>query len=289
MKKIISVILILMAVMLLAACSTTATVPATTEAVTTQADTTQADTTQADATPDKLQMIKDSGKLVLGTAADYPPFEFHVEVDGKDTIVGFDIDIAKKIAEAIGVELEIIDMKFEGLLPALTAGKIDLIVSGMTPTDERKQSVDFSIVYYDAKQTMLVKTENVDVLNTIEAFSGKTLGVQKASIQEELAKTMFLDSEAKAIDKIPNLILELKTNKVDGLLLAEPVAAQYAKANDDLSLNGVDLGSEGGSAIAVQKGSGAYLEVIDETIQALIDSGEINVFITEATLLSEGE
>lgn len=282
MKKILSVLLILMAVMFLTACSSTATVPAATEG-------TSAEATQTDISADKLQMIKDSGKLVLGTSADYPPFEFHVEINGKDTIVGFDIDIANKIAEAIGVELEIIDMKFEGLLPALTAGKIDLIVSGMTPTDERKQSVDFSIVYYDAKQTMLVKTDQVDVLNTIEAFAGKTLGVQKSSIQEELAKTMFLESEAKAIDKIPNLILELKTNKVDGLLLAEPVAAQYAKANEDLSMNGVDLGSEGGSAIAVQKGSGAFLEVIDATIQGLIDSGEINTFITEATLLSEGE
>lgn len=275
MKKMISVILILMLAMAITACSTTAAAPAQTEAT--------------EGVKDKLQMVKESGKLVLGTAADYPPFEFHVEIDGKDTIVGFDIDIAKKIAESMGVELEIIDMKFEGLLPALTAGKIDLIVSGMTPTDERKESVDFSIVYYDAKQTMLVKTEDVDVLNTIEAFSGMKLGVQKASIQEELANTLFLESEVKAIDKIPNLILELKTDKVDGLLLAEPVAVQYAKANDDLSVNGVDLGSEGGSAIAVQKNSGAYLEVINETIQALIDSGEINKFITEATLLSEGE
>ena len=275
MKKMISVILILMLAMAITAFSTTAAAPAQTEAT--------------EGVKDKLQMVKESGKLVLGTAADYPPFEFHVEIDGKDTIVGFDIDIAKKIAESMGVELEIIDMKFEGLLPALTAGKIDLIVSGMTPTDERKESVDFSIVYYDAKQTMLVKTEDVDVLNTIEAFSGMKLGVQKASIQEELANTLFLESEVKAIDKIPNLILELKTDKVDGLLLAEPVAVQYAKANDDLSVNGVDLGSEGGSAIAVQKNSGAYLEVINETIQALIDSGEINKFITEATLLSEGE
>lgn len=275
MKKMISVILILMLAMAITACSTTAAAPAQTEAT--------------EGVKDKLQMVKESGKLVLGTAADYPPFEFHIEIDGKDTIVGFDIDIAKKIAESMGVELEIIDMKFEGLLPALTAGKIDLIVSGMTPTDERKESVDFSIVYYDAKQTMLVKTEDIDVLNTIEAFSGMKLGVQKASIQEELANTLFLESDVKAIDKIPNLILELKTDKVDGLLLAEPVAVQYAKANDDLSVNGVDLGSEGGSAIAVQKNSGAYLEVINETIQALIDSGEINTFITEATLLSEGE
>ena len=214
---------------------------------------------------------------------------FRSEVDGKDTIVGFDIDIAKKIAENIGVELEIVDMKFEGLLPALTAGKIDLIVSGMTPTDERKQSVDFSLTYYDARQTMLVLTENVGTLNTLEAFDGKILGVQKSSIQEDLAKTMFTSSEAKAIDKIPNLIMELKTGKVDGLILAEPVAKQYATANPDLSVNGLDLGSEGGSAIAVQKDSGTFLEAIDATIKDLMDSGEMDQIISDAMLLSEGE
>lgn len=259
-------------------------------------DTTAAETTAAAASETtaavaktKLDEIKEKGVLVLGTSADYPPFEFHLEVDGKDTIVGFDIDIAKKIASDIGVELEIIDMKFDGLLPALTAGKIDLIVAGMTPTDERKQSVDFSIVYYDSRQTMLVKTDNVNTLNTVEAFAGKTLGVQKATIQEELAKTIFTSSEAKSIDKIPNLIMELKTDKVDGLILAEPVAKQYAAANPDLSVNGVDLGSEGGSAIAIEKGSQDYLDAINATIQGLLDSGEMDKIISDAMLLSEGE
>ena len=237
----------------------------------------------------KLQKIKDKGTLVLGTSADYPPFEFHLEVDGKDTIVGFDIDIAQKIADSIGVKLEILDMKFDGLLPALTAGKIDLIVSGMTPTDERKQSVDFSIVYYEARQTMLVLSKDAADLNTIEAFDGKTLGVQKATIQEELAKTVFTNSKAKAIDKIPNLILELKTGKVDGLIIAEPVGKQYANANDDLALNGIDLGSEGGSAVAVQKDSGDFLDAINAAIQDMLDSGEMDQVISDAMLLSEGE
>jgi len=258
------------------------------KAETTTTEGTSVETTAA-IPADKLQAIKDKGVLVLGTSADYPPYEFHIEVEGKDTIVGFDIDIANKIAESIGVELEIVDMKFEGLLPALTAGKIDLIVSGMTPTDERKQSVDFSLTYYDARQTMLVLTENVGTLNTIEAFTGKILGVQKSSIQEDLAKTLFTSSEAKAIDKIPNLILELKTGKVDGLILAEPVAKQYQTANPDLSLNGLDLGSEGGSAIAVQKDSGTFLDAIDTTIKGLLDSGEMDQIISEAMLLSEAE
>ncbi|MCA0385668.1 MAG: transporter substrate-binding domain-containing protein [Firmicutes bacterium] len=288
MKKLMSVmmILVLMA-MMFTGCSGSATAD-TTAAETSAAESTATET-ETQAVADKLQQIKDSGKLVLGTSADYPPFEFHLEVDGKDTIVGFDIDIANKIAAAIGVELEIVDMKFEGLLPALTAGKIDLIVSGMTPTDERKQSVDFSVVYYDARQTMLVASDSKDVLNTIEAFAGKVIGAQKGSIQETLAATTFTASEVKAIDKIPNLMMELKTGKVDGLVLAEPVAKQYAAANPDLAVNGLDLGSEGGSAVAVQKDSGAFLDLINQTIEEMISSGEMDQVIADAMLLSEGE
>lgn len=288
LKSIMALSLMLVMILSVAGCASSDAAKAT--------DTTAAETTAAAASETtaavaktKLDEIKEKGVLVLGTSADYPPFEFHLEVDGKDTIVGFDIDIAKKIASDIGVELEIIDMKFDGLLPALTAGKIDLIVAGMTPTDERKQSVDFSIVYYDSRQTMLVKTDNVNTLNTVEAFAGKILGVQKATIQEELAKTIFTSSEAKSIDKIPNLIMELKTDKVDGLILAEPVAKQYAAANPDLSVNGVDLGSEGGSAIAIEKGSQDYLDAINASIQSLLDSGEMDKIISDAMLLSEGE
>lgn len=200
MKKItIWVLMLTMLTALLSGCAASAGDLDTTAATVTEQ--TQAPT---ETVKDKLDEVKAKGVLVLGTSADYPPYEFHMEIDGKDTIVGFDIEIAKKLAAAMDVELEIIDMKFEGLLPALTAGKIDLIIAGMTPTEERKTSVDFSVVYYDAKQTMLVLSENVDALVSIEAFDGKTVGVQKASIQEALAIETFKTSTVKAIDKIPN-------------------------------------------------------------------------------------
>lgn len=285
MKKItIWVLMLTMLTALLSGCAASAGDLDTTAATVTEQ--TQAPT---ETVKDKLDEVKAKGVLVLGTSADYPPYEFHMEIDGKDTIVGFDIEIAKKLAAAMDVELEIIDMKFEGLLPALTAGKIDLIIAGMTPTEERKTSVDFSVVYYDAKQTMLVLSENVDELVSIEAFDGKTVGVQKASIQEALAIETFKTSTVKAIDKIPNLIMELKTGKVQGLVMAEPVAKQYDQASDDLSVNGLDLGSEGGSAIAVQKNSGAFLELIDATLNDMLESGEMDQIIAEAMLLSEGE
>ena len=95
-----------------------------------------------------LEAIKSKGKLVVGTSADYPPYEFHKEIDGKDQIVGFDIEIAKQFAKDLGVELEIKDMAFDGLLVALQADKVDMVFAGMTPTDERKQNADFSDIYY---------------------------------------------------------------------------------------------------------------------------------------------
>lgn len=291
MKKILSIIMMLMLITaVFAGCSSSKTDENTEVALETTVETTEEEAkTEETNLANKLTAVKEKGVLVLGTSADYPPYEFHIEVDGNDTIVGFDIDIAKQIASDMGVELEIIDMKFEGLLPALTAGKIDLIVAGMNPTEERKKSVDFSVVYYDPTQTMLVKTEALADLSTIESFAGKGIGVQKATIQEELAGTLFVDSEIKALGKIPNLIMELKTGKVDGLILASPVANSYAKGNDDISTNGIDLGSEGGVSIAVQKDSGAFIEAINETLAKLLDSGDIDQIITDATLLSEGE
>lgn len=236
-----------------------------------------------------LEKIQEKGVLTMGTSAGYPPFEFYIEVDGQPEIVGFDIEIAKEIAADMGVELEIIDMQFEGLLPALMGNRIDIIIAGMTPTEERQKSVDFSMVYYDPQQSMLVKAGREDELNTIESFSGKILGVQKASIQEEMAKEVFQESDIKAIARIPNLIMELKTDKIDGLLLSEPVANSYARTNEDLVALDIGLGSEGGAAIAIQKGKEDVLEVINDTLSRLIESGKIDEFILEATLLSENQ
>ncbi len=238
-------------------------------------------------TDDAMAKIKENGVLVLGTSADYPPYEFHVEVDGVDTIVGFDIEIAKKIAEEIGVELKIIDMKFEGLLPALTAGKIDLIIAGMTPTDERKQSVDFSNVYYKENQAVIVRTEDLETLNSMDGYSGKTIGVQKSTIQEELAITEFVDSSVKSLDKIPNLILELKTGKIDAIVLVSPVANSYVKANSDLAVTEIEFDSEDGSAIAVKQNTGEFLDTINIVLEDLMTSGTLDQFITEAVELSD--
>lgn len=234
-----------------------------------------------------LDAIQTKGTIVVGTSADYPPYEFHKIIDGKDTIVGFDIALAEKIAEDMNVELEIVDMSFDGLLPALMGGKIDFIAAGMTPTEERKESVDFSTIYYDTNQTMLVLNDKVDLLNTVESFVGLKVGVQKASLQESIYDDYFSQSEKVALSKIPTLIMELQTGKIDGLILAEVVAKNYADANENIACNGLDLGSEGGVAIAVNKGNEALLDAINQTIDQVMSDGTFDQMILDAMTMAE--
>lgn len=237
----------------------------------------------------KVGEIKGKGKIVLGTAADYPPYEFHKEIDGKDNIVGFDIDIAKAIAADLGVELEIKDMKFDGLLAALVAGDIDIIVASMVPTEERKQSVDFSIPYYEAEQKMLVKADIADKIKTAEDLKGMVIGAQKSTIQEEIANTKIEASEVKALSKITDLVLELKNDKIDGIVLVGPVADAYAKQSPDLAVPEISFGREDGVAVAMNKGSGDLTDAINVTLEKMINDGTIDKLISEATLLSEQE
>lgn len=236
----------------------------------------------------KLEQIKKKGKIVLGTAADYPPYEFHKEIDGKDTIVGFDIEIAKAIAEDLGVELEIKDMKFDGLLAALVADKIDFIVAGMVPTEERAESVDFTKQYYQAEQSILIKAEDVDKFKTKEDFKGALVGAQKSTIQEKIANNID-GAEVKLLSKITDLVLELSNDKIDAIVLVNPVASAYAKSNTKLLVPDISFGTEEGVAGAVNKGNEELLEAINQTLDKLISEGKIEQFVSEATELADTE
>lgn len=274
-KKVISVMLILSMLLTFAACGAKpAGVVATPEV-------------QKAAT--KIEQIKAKGKLVLGTSADYPPYEFHKAVNGKDEIVGFDIEIAKAIAKDLGVELEIKDMKFDGLLAALVVDDIDFIVAGMVPKEERKQSVDFSIQYYEAEQNVLVRTEDAGKITSVEALKGLKVGAQKSTVQEDLAKEKTEAAEVKSLSKITDLVLELQNGKIDAVVLVGPVANAYAKQNPKLTVSGISLGAEEGVAVAVNKGTPDLLEAINKSLDTMMKAGTIDKFIQEATLLSEQE
>lgn len=234
-----------------------------------------------------LQAIKSKGKLVIGTSADYPPYEFHKEVDGKDQIVGFDIEIAKELAKDLGVELEIKDMAFDGLLVALQSDKIDMVFAGMTPTDERKQNADFSDIYYTATHRFILRSGEESGITKIEDLKGKKIGVQKGSIQEGIAKDNFDADNIKSLDKVTDLVLDLKNNKVDAVLAEEPVAKINVQKNEGIAIaeNLEVKDPDGGSAIAMKKGSTDLLEQVNKTIKRLKDEDKINQFVMDANKL----
>ncbi len=247
----------------------------------------------------KLDSIKKSGKLVLGTSADYPPYEFHAQINGKDAIVGFDVAIAEEIAKDLGVALEIKDMDFDGLLAALASGNVDLVIAGMTPSEERRQNVDFSDIYYFAEHGVMIRKEDASKYGSdATALKDRMIGAQRGAIQVSLAKTRIkgvseenveaTHAQVKELGKLPDLVMELKNSKIDAVVAELPVAKAYLGANADLTLASYTFkDDDGGSAVAVKKGEASLLAKVNETVGRLKASGAVDGFVADASELVE--
>ncbi|MGD8190112.1 transporter substrate-binding domain-containing protein [Brevibacillus ginsengisoli] len=218
-------------------------------------------------------------KIVMATSADYPPYEFHDTSSGNDEIKGFDVDIANYIAKETGYQLEVKDSDFNGLIPALQAKRVDFVMAGMTPTDERKKNVDFSEIYYEAKNSIVApKGSN---LKTPESLAGKKVGVQLGSIQEGDAKEMAKKVQGMQIvplNKIGDIVQELKSHRIDAAIIEDTVAKGYSTSNPDIEFNTLPSAGGNGSAVAFPKGS-THVEEFNKAIKKLKDSGELDKLI----------
>lgn len=234
-----------------------------------------------------LSQIKEKGELVVGLSADYSPYEFHTMIDGKDTIVGFDVEIAKEIAKDLGVKLNIKEMKFDSLLTALPAGQIDMIISGMNPDPKREKVVDFSEIYYKANHGVLVKKEDLNKYKSIDDLKNINLGAQIGSTQADIIKNTIKGEKVKLLSNVNNLILELKAGKIDALVVEKPVGEMAMSNNSDIVLSDISFEDEtGGNAVAVKKGQKELVEQVNKTINKLKESGNIDKFIIEANELA---
>lgn len=242
----------------------------------------------ANTSKDKLTQIQDKGELVIATTADYPPYEWHLVKDGKDEIVGFDIDIANEIATELGVELIVKDMDFDGLIPALSTGKVDLVIAGMNPTPERAESVDFTDIYVTTKDVVLIRKEDGEKYTSPESLNDAKWATQKSTIQEDFLKEAYADNYLQSVGKWGTAILSLNTGKVDAILMVETVANQYAKENDNLMVANLDIASEANeAAIAVQKGNEAFLETVNGILNELQEAGKVDELILKNVQLME--
>ncbi|MBS6041170.1 MAG: transporter substrate-binding domain-containing protein [Clostridium baratii] len=231
--------------------------------------------------------IKDKGELVVGLSADYAPYEFYTMVDGKKTIVGFDVEIAKEVAKDLGVKLTFKEMKFDALLTALPAGQIDMIISGMNPDEERAKVMDFSDIYYTAQHGVLVNKKDLDKYKSVEDLKSAKVGAQMGSTQADIVKEKIKAEKPTLLANVNNLILELKSGKIDALVTEKPVAEMAIKNNNELALSKIEFKDEtGGNAVAVQKGEKELVEQVNKTIKRLKDSGDLDKFIVEANDLA---
>lgn len=229
------------------------------------------------------EKIKERGELRVGLSADYAPMEFEHTVNGKTEYAGVDIDLAKKIAKDNNLKLKIVNMSFDSLLGALKTGKIDIIISGMTSTPERKKQVDFSDSYMMTKNIMLVKKDKVNEYKDIKYFNNKKVGAQKGTEQEKIAQTEIENASITSLSRLPDVILALKSGKVEGAVVEKPVAEAYLKQNPKLGISNVKFNEEEkDTVIAVPKDSPKLLSQINKTIKEVKDKGLIDKYMTNA-------
>lgn len=229
------------------------------------------------------EKIKERGELRVGLSADYAPMEFEHTVNGKTEYAGVDIDLAKKIAKDNNLKLKIVNMSFDSLLGALKTGKTDIIISGMTSTPERKKQVDFSDSYMMTKNIMLVKKDKVNEYKDIKDFNNKKVGAQKGTEQEKIAQTEIENASITSLSRLPDVILALKSGKVEGAVVEKPVAEAYLKQNPKLGISNVKFNEEEkDTVIAVPKDSPKLLSQINKTIKEVKDKGLIDKYMTNA-------
>ncbi|MTH52324.1 transporter substrate-binding domain-containing protein [Bacillus mangrovi] len=224
----------------------------------------------------------ESGKKVLkmATSADYPPFEYK-DTAKSDEIIGFDVDLAKALGEKLGYEVQVQDMDFNGLIAALQGKQVDMVMAGMTPTAERKKNVDFTDIYYTAKH-MIVSPKGSGI-KTVEDLKGKKLGVQLGSIQEGEAEKIAeeVDVTVENRNRIPELVQELKTKRLDAAIIEDTVAKGYFEKDKELEGFTLDTSEEeAGSAIAFQKGS-KYTEEFNKALNEMKENGELEKLVVK--------
>ncbi len=241
---------------------------------------------------DALSDIQAKGVLVVGASVSFPPYEFYYTNPETNTeeLAGFDMKLAQGIADALGVELQVQDQAFAGLITALRAGEIDMIVSGMAIREDRLEVVDFSTPYYTGGQIMMVRAEDFDTLKTVADMAGKKVGAQMGSLQAGILEEQFPDSEPLMIDQIALMVQDLLQGSLDGLLLTDLVAKNYMVLNPGkLAISEVPVvyDSSAGIGAAVAKGDNeSLLAAVNAYIEQVLANGTFDAWVDDAVALN---
>ncbi|MEK1430196.1 transporter substrate-binding domain-containing protein [Limosilactobacillus fermentum] len=237
-----------------------------------------------------VQDIKKKGELVVGTSADYPPYEFQIVKNGKQQIVGYDVELAHLIAKNIGVKkVKFVNIAFPSLISELQNKKFDMVMAGMVWTKERAKAVSFSSTYHHGGQVLLVSKANENKYSGIRALKGATLGAQQSSEQETIGKSL---SGVKLVTEssITTLSQEVKAGTLDGLILAQTSADAFVAEhpNDYAIAKNITFKISAKTSdprVVVRKSDKALLKVVNKTIKDAKKSGELDKLFKEAQKL----
>lgn len=240
-----------------------------------------------------LDDIKKKGELVVAIETNYPPYDFVDTSKSGKTMTGIDVALSEAIAKKIGVKAKIVDSNFSSLLASVSSGKVDLGMSGMTATEERAKSMDFSDPYINSKYIVIVRKDDLNKFSTIDDFNNENtkIGIEKSTTAVPVAAEDMPKAKTVVLDQIPDLLMELKQNKIDGFIVDEVIAQQYLLTNPDIVISPVVLQSPKAKMdTVVSAGNGRdnteLMKIVNEVIKEERDNGNMQKWIQEYSQLS---
>ncbi len=219
---------------------------------------------------------KKSNELVMVTEAGFAPYEYYENGE----IVGVDVDIAREIAKYLGKELVVKDIAFDSIINEVKTGKADFGAAGISYSDDRAKNVDFSINYSVSKQVVIVKNDSS--IKNINEISNKKIAVQLGSIADTYVTENYKDANIVRQKKYLAAIEDLKTGKVDCVVMDELPASEIVASNDGIKILSGALTNDSYGMI-VKKGNKELLDVINKVLENLKSEGKIDEYIINHT------
>ncbi len=269
-KSIITIAAAVCMAAVLTACGGSQTKTETTAAATENAGT-EAASGETSAEGSEAATEAAGGKLIMVTNAEFPPYEFRENND----IVGIDADIARAIAEKLGMELEIQDMAFDSLIPAIQSGKADFAAAGMTVNEDRKKNVDFTDTYAEAAQVIIVKEDSE--IASPDDLTGKKIGVQTGTTGDIYADDIE-NGDIQRFNKGMEAVMSLTQGKIDAVIIDREPAKVFIKENEGLKILD-EAFTEEEFAIAIKKGNTELVDKFNAAIKELKESGEFQKIV----------
>ena len=216
-----------------------------------------------------------AGTLTMATNAYFPPYEFY---EG-DKIVGIDAEIAAAVAEKLGLTLKIEDMEFDSIITAVSTGKADMGLAGMTVTEERKQNVNFSDTYATGVQVVIVP-EDSDITSIDDLYNGKKIGVQLATTGDIYCCDDFGTDNVEEYNKGNDAVMALLSGKIDAVVIDNEPAKSYVAANEGLKILDTEYVTEDYAA-ALNKDNIELLDAVNGALKELKADGTLDAIISK--------